>query len=121
MRCQKAATAGGDRTKNGIFTGALGEYNGVVLHEAVRVQNGVHSSTGAALPNVRRAVFCGAQAALLAVGKGGDPDSMSWVEEEFDYENQLGVSAGMIFGIKKTVFNAADFAVLTVSSYAAAP
>ena len=47
--------------------------------------------------------------------------NMSWVEEYFDYQNQLGVSAGMIYGIKKTVFNSADFAVLTVSSYAATP
>ncbi len=73
------------------------------------------------MANTRRAVFCGAQAALFAVGKGGDTDSMTWVEEEFDYENQLGVSAGMIFGLKKTVFNGADFAALTVSTYAATP
>ena len=118
---QKAAVTGGQISENPIFSGALGEYNGVVLHEAVRVQNGIHSSTGAVLPNVRRAAFCGAQAALVAVGRGGDPDNMSWIKEYFDYQNQLGVSAGMIFGIKKTVFNSADFSVLTVSSYAATP
>lgn len=118
---QKAAATGGQVSKNPIFTGALGEYNGVVLHEAVRVQPGVNSSTGATVANTRRAVFCGAQAALFAVGKGGEADSMSWVEEEFDYENQLGVSAGMIFGLKKSVFNSADFATLTVSTYAATP
>lgn len=35
-------------------------------------------------------------------------------------ENQLGVSAGLIAGLKKTVFNSADFATIVMSSYAAA-
>ena len=45
---------------------------------------------------------------------------MSWVEELFDYQNQLGVSAGMIAGLKKTQFNSEDFGTITVSTYAAA-
>ena len=36
-------------------------------------------------------------------------------------ENQLGVSAGLIFGLKKMVFNSKDFATIVVSSYAPAP
>lgn len=40
-------------------------------------------------------------------------------EELFDYENQLGVSAGLIWGLKKTTFNGADFATVVLSSYAA--
>ncbi|WP_391486487.1 phage capsid family protein, partial [Leclercia adecarboxylata] len=42
-------------------------------------------------------------------------------EELFDYENQLGVSAGMIFGVKKTVFNSADFGVIVCPTTTVAP
>lgn len=38
---------------------------------------------------------------------------------EHQDENELGVSAGSIFGLKKTVFNSADFATITASTYAA--
>jgi N4-gp56 family major capsid protein len=116
---QKAAMQGGDVTGNPIFDGALGEYNGVVLHESTRVSTGVNSSTSAAISTVRRAVFCGAQAGIMAYGKD-DSGEMSWVEELFDYGNQLGVSAGMIAGLKKTRFNSKDFGTIVVSSYAAA-
>ena len=36
-------------------------------------------------------------------------------------KNQLGVSAGAILGVKKTVFNSTDFGTIVVSSYAVAP
>lgn len=35
-------------------------------------------------------------------------------------ENELGVSAGLIFGLKKVQFNSADFATAVLSSYAVA-
>lgn len=115
---QKAAMTGGEITQNPIFTGALGVYNGVILHEDYRIPSGIAS--GASVPNARRAVFCGAQAAMLAYGQDNQPNKFTWVEELFDYENQLGVSAGCIFGLKKTVFNSADFATIVCSSYAVA-
>lgn len=117
---QKAATAGGDRSKNPIFTGALGEYNGVILHEWTRLPKGVHSVNNTEVTNTRRAVFCGAQAACIAFGSENGVDKMSWFEELFDYGNQLGVSAGAIFGIKKTRFNNKDFGTIVVPTYAAA-
>lgn len=117
---QKAALSGSADTKNPIYTGALGEYNGVILHQASRVPLGVNSSTGAAISTVRRAIFCGAQAACMAYGQKDQGGEMSWVEELFDYQNQLGVSAGMIAGLKKTQFNSEDFGTITVSTYAAA-
>jgi hypothetical protein len=55
------------------------------------------------------------------VGQNNTPEKMSWVEELFDYENQLGVSAGMIFGAKKSVFNSVDFGTIVLSTYAVAP
>jgi hypothetical protein len=57
----------------------------------------------------------------LAHGQGGSSNKMSWEEELFDYKNQLGVAAGMIFGAKKTVFNSVDFATIVLSGYAPAP
>lgn len=110
---QKARVQGGEMD-NGIFTGALGVYNGVVLHESTRVPYGASAST--TLTKVRRAIFCGAQAASMAFGRGFGPSRMSWVEELFDYRNQLGVSAGMIAGLKKNVFNSADFATIVLST-----
>lgn len=116
---QKAVTSGGEKTKNGIFTGALGMYNNVVLHEWTRLPLACDTTT--AVANTRRAVFAGAQAGCIAFGKGeGSVDKMSWYEELFDYGNQLGVSAGGVFGIKKTRFNSQDFSTIVVETAAAA-
>lgn len=115
---QKAAMMGGKESNNPIYTGALGEYNGIILHVDSRVTKGI-TNAGADVTTVRRAVVCGAQAAMFAYGGDGGQE-MSWVEELFDYKNQLGVSAGMIWGLKKTVFNSLDFSTLTISTYAAA-
>lgn len=117
---QKAALSGGKESGNSIYNGAIGEYNGVILHESTRVPFGVNSSTGAAISTVRRAIFAGAQAGVMAYGKDTAGGEMSWTEELFDYKNQLGVSAGMIFGIKKTQFNSADFGTIVVPTYAVA-
>lgn len=114
----KAAMTGGQVKDNPIYTGALGEYNGVVLYQAQRVPTGVNSTTGAAIPTVRRAIFAGAQAGVMGYGKNGSDSEMDWNEEMFDYGNQLGVEAGLIAGLKKTRFNNADFGTIVVSSYA---
>jgi N4-gp56 family major capsid protein len=109
---QKAAIQGGNISKNPIYTGALGEFNGVILHESTRVPS--------VTANVYRAVLCGAQAAFMAFGQGGSQNKMSWNEELFDYKNQLGVAAGMIFGLKKSVFNSQDFGTIVLPTYAVA-
>lgn len=115
---QKAAMTGGEIADNPIFDGSLGMYNGVLLHEDARVTQGYTPSTAAAITTVRRAMFGGAQAAMIGFGRDNSINKFTWVEELFDYENQLGVSAGLIFGLKKTVFNSADFATIVMSSYA---
>lgn len=117
---QKAAMAGGSVDDNPIFSGALGVYNGVVLHESTRVTPGVHSVSGATVADTRRAVLCGAQAASLAFGRESGPTAMDWFEELFDYGNQLGVSAGCLFGLKKSVFDQQDFGTVVVTTHAAA-
>lgn len=125
---QKAAMQGGDVERNPIFSGALGVYNGVVLHKASRITQGVNSSSNVAVANTRRAVLCGAQAAIMAFGGDNGPTRYTWKEENFDYDNQLGVAAGMIFGLKKAKYipsddsttNAEDFGTIVCSTYAAA-
>lgn len=102
----------GTKDKNPIYSGALGEYNGTILHESTRVPSVV--------AGVYRAVFCGAQSASIGFGQNSAPNKMSWVEELFDYGNQLGVSAGCIYGAKKMVFNSQDFGTVVISTYAAA-
>jgi N4-gp56 family major capsid protein len=109
---QKAAMSGGNVTKNPIFTGALGMYNGVVLHESTRVPAAPGN------PNVRRAVLLGAQAGVIAFGRGYGKGVYSWEEEMFDYGNQLGVAAGCIAGMTKTRFNGSDFASIVVPTWA---
>ena len=111
---QKAALSGNGSSKNPIFSGALGMYNGVVLHKWNRIPT---SATGT---NVKRAVLCGAQAITLAFGQDKGPNKFTWVEKDFDYGNQLGVSAGTIFGMKKTRYNSVDYGVVVMSTYAVA-
>ncbi|UZE51907.1 N4-gp56 family major capsid protein [Rhodopseudomonas sp. P2A-2r] len=116
---QKAALAGGASSKSPIYTGALGEYNNTILHKANRVTQGV-TNAGAVAANTRRAVFCGAQAGAVGFGKQFSSGShYKWVEELFDYERELGVSAQTVWGIKKSVYNAQDFGTIVATTYAA--
>jgi len=117
---QRAAIQGGAGSDNPIWTGALGVYNGVILHESTRIPA---FSTGAGANTGRRAVLCGAQAAAFATGQKDDAtgQEMSWFEELFDYGNKLGVSAGMIAGLKKNIYNGKDFATIALGSYAVQP
>jgi len=118
---QRAAMQGGERSGNPIFTGALGEYNGVIIRENEDVTTGVHSSTGAEQTSVRRALFLGAQAGCFAQSSRYSKQTpYKWVEKTFNYDKELGVSIQSLMGLKKTIFNSEDFGVLTVSTYAAA-
>lgn len=112
---QKAAMQGGLIEENPIFTGAIGIYNGVVLHESVRLPNNLADGSGGT--SVTRAVLCGAQSCIMAFGRGYGKNTFSWKEELFDYENQLGVAAGCIGGLVKTRLNGSDFATVVMSSY----
>jgi N4-gp56 family major capsid protein len=115
---QKAAMTGGEIDDNPIFDGSLGMYNGVILHADPRVPAAI--SAGAAVTNTRRAVFMGAQAGVMGYGRDNGPERFTWVEELFDFQNQLGVSAGLIWGLKKAVFNSLDYATIVLATYAAA-
>lgn len=122
MDIAKAAMMGGQISNNPIYTGALGEYNGVVLRSSQDVPLGCNSSTPTtAVANTRRAVLLGAQAAMIAYGQNnGGPNKYRWNEELLDHKRKLEVSAWSIWGLKKTVFNSSDFGTVVVSTYAAA-
>jgi N4-gp56 family major capsid protein len=113
----RARIQGGETTTNPIFNGALGEYNGVILHESTRVPAPLASGNR----SFYRSILCGAQAATFATGRRDKDSQMKWVEELFDYENQLGVSTAMIWGMKKMVFNSIDFSTLVVQTYSPNP
>lgn len=121
---QKAALAGGAATKSPIYTGALGEHNGVILRSSQDVTQGCNSVTATTtVANTRRAVLLGAQAAVVGYGRqdGQSKDTRyRWNEELLDHKRKLEVSAWSIWGIKKAVFNGADFGTLVISTYAAA-
>ncbi len=96
---------------NPIFSGAMGIYEGVVIHECLRVPR---TQTGSGSATVGHALFLGAQACILAEGT-----SPTWTEDTFDYGNQFGVSIDRMFGLKKSQFkydntNLTDFGVINV-------
>lgn len=116
---QKAAMMGGQISKNPIYTGALGEYNGCVLRRAIDLPNAV-SNAGAVVASTKRAVLLGAQAAVIGFGQKNSPAKLRWNEELFDHKRRLEVSAWSIFGLKKTRFNSIDFGTVVISTWAAA-
>lgn len=109
LEAQKHANIRGE--DNPIFSGAMGMYDGVVIHEHNRVPR---TATGASNAKVGHALFLGAQAVVFAEG-----NAPKWVEKKFDYENKWGVSCGRMFGLQKSQFkydgtNNTDFGVINV-------
>lgn len=117
---QKAAMAGMDSTKSPIYTGALGEWNNVVLRQSQDITHGVNASTGASIATTRRAVLLGAQAAVVGYGGANKlgPMKYRWSEEVFDHDRELEVGAWSIWGMQKTRYNSVDFGTVVVSTYA---
>lgn len=116
LNAQKDANIRGE--SNPIFSGAAGIWDGVVLHEydkiLCRTGNAggtVNFEAGDAIANgitVGRALFCGAQAGILAYGR-----KIGWKEKEFEYDSQFGVEVSSIYGFCKAKFNNEDFGVIT--------
>ncbi len=114
-QAQRDAQNRGDA--NPIFTGALGVWDGVILHEHEYVPTCQASSdfdTGGADAGARafRALLCGRQAITFADCQNPN----GWIEETFDYENKVGFASGLIGGIQKTAFNSVDYAVVSVDT-----
>lgn len=117
---QEAAVRG---EENPIFTGALGVWDGVILHSHEFVPTAATSAvwvTGATACGCRtfRSILCGAQACLVAnasnKGAGAAPTYMR--EEEFDYGDKAGFAVGYIGGIQKPTFNSLDYGCIVVET-----
>lgn len=97
--------------KNPIFSGAMGVYEGVVIHECLKVPR---TETGSGGAKVGHALFLGAQAAIMAEG-----EAPRWDEKTFDFDNKYGVAISRMFGLKKAQFKydnktLTDFGVINV-------
>ncbi|MDY3973455.1 MAG: N4-gp56 family major capsid protein [Veillonella caviae] len=92
--------------KNPIFSGALGEYDGVVLYEYERV---VTSDTGASGATINRNLLLGTQAACFGVAR-----EASHIRQEDDYGNIQGHGISFYAGIEKSKFNSKDYGVIQV-------
>jgi N4-gp56 family major capsid protein len=119
VKWQEIMASAADRgSKNPIFTGAIGMYDGCVLHESAYVPRGVPTETGwaAALAgetaDTTFAMLLGAQAGHIAFGNpysklGGMRDYgpvnelFTYVEDVDDYGNSRGVGGASIFGIDR--------------------
>lgn len=100
---QREANVRGD--ENPLFKGALGIWDGVVVHSHEGIST--FNDGGGASVKGSRNIFMGAQAACFA-----DNSSMNWIEKTFDYGNQLGISAGKIYGVDIADYNNKDYGVI---------
>lgn len=93
-------------SKNPLFTGALGEYDGVILYEYERV---LSSNIGASSANVCQNLLLGKQAACFAVARPA-----KHIEQTDDYGNIAGNGIAFYGAVEKTKFNGADYGIINV-------
>ena len=109
VSAQESANIRGET--NPIFTGALGMWDNVIIHENEQCKR---TTTGASGAMVGHALFLGAQAGVMATAQ-----DTKWVEKDFDYDNQTGFAISRILGIAKTQYkfngtDLVDFATVNV-------
>lgn len=63
-----------------------------------------------------RAVMCGCQAVIMAVGGG-----LKLNEDHDDYNERHGIGLKYVWGLKKVVYASVDYATLTLDHYAVTP
>jgi hypothetical protein len=88
---------------NPLFSGAVADVDGLVIHEFRHVPNtdgpGATKFGAGANVNGQHMILAGAQA--LGMADLGNP---KWVEKAFDYDNSPGISVGKICGFLKPQF-----------------
>lgn len=117
---QRAAMEGGKITNNPIFSESLGMYRDFLLIESTRIPTFTDYGSGANV-GAARALVLGAQAAVVAHGKGANEKGvLKLAERTFDYGKRYGVAATLIWGMAKARFSdQSDFAVFAVDTAAA--
>lgn len=109
---------------NPLFSGALGVFDGVIIHEYDKIETRLGAggtdpteyfdvSTDVCYSGiyVARALLCGCQAGLM-----GNAQEVGWEEQRKDYGNTWGVAIESIWGAQKTVFNSEDYGVIAVNT-----
>ena len=114
---QKAA---GSRGSNQVYKNSLGEYADVILHKHRNTIRFDDYGSGSSLP-AARALFLGSQAGLMAYGQNASPNRYSWNEDKDDRGNALAITAGSIFGVKRSSFDSKSFGTIALDSYCPAP
>lgn len=94
--------------KNPIFTGALGVWDDVVIHEHENIEIELDWGVGGNIPGAR-CILMGAQALCWAWG-----ERPSMVSKKFDYEEKWGHAWRMTAGVSKLTFNGADYGMAGV-------
>jgi N4-gp56 family major capsid protein len=109
--------------KNPIFSGALGMWDGVLIHQYDHIETrlGAGGSTATEYFEsgddcyngiyVARALFCGAVA-----GVHGYAQYPQTTVKKFEYGNQFGASIDVLIAIGKPKFNSQDYGVITVDT-----
>ena len=115
---QVARDAGERGTNNALFSGALIDWQGMVLYDH---DNCPTVTTWGAGSNIAGAesYLLGKQALIAGIGgykMSGKNGYLKWVEKKFDYDNGFGVAVGIIKGDAKSVFNSKDYSVITLRS-----
>lgn len=99
---QNVRLAGERGSDNPLFTGAVAQVDGLVIHEFRHVPNTTNATTkfgSGGTVEGQYMLLCGAQALGMA-----DLGNADWNEKGFDYENSQGISVGKIMGFKKPQF-----------------
>jgi hypothetical protein len=89
---------------NPLFSGSTVKIDGLYLHEFRHVYNTSGAASGSKWGGAGdvdgcQIMFCGAQSMGMA-----DLGNPTWVEEDFDYGNQHGISVAKILGFLKPQF-----------------
>lgn len=110
--------------ENPLFTGALGVWDGVIIHEHEYVPflnvttlagTASFAGTGSDIQcsvNTARAILCGSQAIAFAKAKYDN----GWVEKSFDYNDKQGFSTGLLGGIQKVTFNSKPYGAICLDT-----
>lgn len=114
---QRAALA--RSANNPLYEFAAGEYNDTIFVPSQYVTQGVHSTTGAAVSNTRRAVFLGQNALSVAWGRQYGGGAWKWKESMRDYDDKRYVGTKLLWGVTADQFNSIDRGKIVITTYAA--
>ena len=105
--------------ENPIFTGALGIWDHVILHDheyvcTCQAATNFYGSGNAFAVRAYRALLMGRQSVVFANCQYKN----KWVEEQFDYKDKVGFATGVMGGFQKVTFNSKDYGVISVDTAA---